>query len=482
LTLSTENYGFLNELPFAIKQNGAIASIELNHSGSHANPPHRSPVGPVSYVRPDGVRVEAADIDMINRIVDKFAQAALTAKNVGFDGVVIHGAHGWLLGEFLSPLTNRRTDQFGGSLENRARLPMLIVDAVRKAVGPDFLIEYRVSGSELVAGGLAIEESTAFIRMIRDKINLVNVSAGLDHIPEVQIHVQPTHFLPHGYHVKWAEHMKKELDIPVIALGGITTPELAERILADGKADFIGMSRPLLADPQLPNKAREGRPEDITPCVRCMNCLADASLKKVVSCSVNPRLGRELRLNGEYAKKPKAKKVLVIGGGFAGMKAASTAAERGHSVILAEMTNRLGGILKFSDHDELKKDIRLLKNHLIAQVEKTGVRVELNKFLTKRDIAAYEADAILVAVGSTPKVPPIPGIGLRNVWHVSEFFDKKLSPEESRHHRRRSRGMRNRRGIGAQGLQRRRPRIAQGLRARRQPPDRERPASNRVTA
>jgi NADPH-dependent 2,4-dienoyl-CoA reductase/sulfur reductase-like enzyme len=159
-----------------------------------------------------------------------------------------------------------------------------------------------------------------------------------------------------------------------------------------------------------------------------MNCLADAALKKVVSCSVNPRLGRELRLNGEYAQTPKRKKVLVIGGGFAGMTAAATAAERGHSVTLVEMSGQLGGILKFTNYDELKNDLRLFKDHLIAQVEKTGVKVELNKVLSKRNIAAYGADAIIIAAGSAPKKPPIPGIDLPHVCHVAQLYERKDGP------------------------------------------------------
>ncbi|MDR0851705.1 MAG: FAD-dependent oxidoreductase [Clostridiales Family XIII bacterium] len=424
LNTSKENYGFLNEAAFAIQQYGAVASIELNHSGSHANPPGKNPVGPVSYRREDGVHVDAVDDSMMKRIAERFAGCALDIKTIGFNAVLLHGGHGWLLGEFLSPKTNVRTDQFGGTLENRARFPMMVVDAVRAAVGSDFPIEYRISGAELLDGGLTIEESSAFIRMIEDRIDLVNVSGGVDTYPQWAVHVQPTIFLPNGYHVKWAERIKQEVSIPVIALGGINTPELAEQILSEGKADVIGMSRAILADPNFPKKVLEHKSDDIDICIRCMSCLEDASVKRVIGCAVNPGVGREARLSMEYAVKPQPKKVLVIGGGIAGMKAAVTAAARGHDVTLAEQRSELGGIMKFTDNDTLKIDLRNYKNHLIAQMMNANIELLLNMPITKDNAAEYDADAILVATGSEPVSLSVTGWDLPHVMHVLDAYNR----------------------------------------------------------
>ena len=422
LSLRKPNYPYLNELSFAIHQYGAKASLELDHTGMYARVDE--PIGPSDTVREDGVRVTAMTEDLMKRTADQYAQAALGLKICGFDGAFIHGGHGWLLAQFLSPYTNHRTDQYGGSLENRARFPMMVLDAIRSAVGKDFLLEYRISGSELIEGGLTIDQTTEFIRMIQDKINLVHVSAGIDAIKSVTVKTHPTIFLPHCTHAEWAREMKRRVDIPVVSVGAISSPEQAEKLLADGACDVVAMTRSLIADPYLPQKARSGHSEDISPCVRCLQCLSDEEMRKSLTCAVNPTVSREHRIRAEYAVKPQSKRVLVVGGGAAGLKAAATAFDRGHQVILAESSDRLGGILSFTDQDSIKCDLKAQKDYLIRQVEKRNIDVRLNTRVTRENVDEFCAEAIIIAAGSEPVKPPIEGIDGSNVMHVLEAYTR----------------------------------------------------------
>ena len=398
-----------SEVARAITQHGAIASIELNHGGriSNTSVTGFQTVGPIDEVKLNGTQVKGATKEDLEEIANAYGEAAKVAVQAGFQMVMLHGAHGWLLDQMLSPKFNTRTDEFGGSLENRAKFPLMVIAAVRKAVGPKVPIEYRI-GPELAEGGLSMEEVVQF----EDKVELIHVSAGLDTDPNFAVKTHPTMFLPHMPNVKYAAEVKKAVSkCPVVTVGSVVTPAEAEQVLEDGKADAVAMVRSLIADPFLPQKAREGHDEDIRPCLRCLDCLTGMQTKTKFACAVNPRTGHEFRLNAEEAAAPKEKKtVLIAGGGPGGLEAAATAAARGHQVILAEKSDSLGGLLKFTDYDSLKADLKRLKDHLIYRVEHSNVEVRLNTEVTPELVAEIKPDALFLALGSTPVVFPLPGI------------------------------------------------------------------------
>ena len=427
--LTPENQPRVAELAKAIHAGGAVASIELNHGGNtgvrEANYGDEDwmPWGPVDAVRWDGQRIHGMTAQELDIVAEHFADAAELVKNAGFDMVLLHGGHGWLLDQFISPLYNTRTDEFGGSVENRARFPLMVVERIRERCGPNFLIEYRMSGSEEIEGGLSQEEGIAFAKILDGKVDIIHVSAGLDTEDEQAVHTHPTMFLPHGVNVHYAADIKAVgVKTPVLTLGAITDPDFAEQILEEDKADIIGMARALIADPHLPEKAKHGHPEDVIPCLRCLDCLTGLHAGNNLQCAVNPMTGREdfFRTHAQSAKV--SRKVLVVGGGPGGMRAAVTASQRGHDVTLAEKTDKLGGLLKFTDYDDLKVDLMRLKNYLITQVEKSAVKVLLNTDVTPEFINEGGYDAVIVAAGSTPSTPPVPG--LETAEHATTVYTK----------------------------------------------------------
>ena len=400
-----------------IKAAGAKCLIELSHCGESVEPIPgvTCGYGPMEYVREDGMVIHGVDEAQMDMIADHFIAAAKFFKAAGMDGVLIHAGHGWLLHQFLSPRTNKRSDEYGGSLENRARFPLRLLKALREAMGKDFIVEMRVSGDECMPGGMPVEETAAFCAMAQDYIDLVHVSVGTYRNPILSGEFSSL-FQPHGLNADAAAVIKRAIRIPVVVVGGINSPEQGEELIASGKCDFIALARQLTADPDFANKAAAGHADDINPCLRCFKCFLGplegvdiSEMPKLFGCSVNPaEFFYELELRDTPPKR--IKNVLVVGGGVAGMSAALTACSRGHNVTLLEKSDKLGGLLYFADTDSYKDDLKAYKDVLIRRVEKMGIQVVLNKAFSPADVKTYAADAVILALGSEPIVPPIPGI------------------------------------------------------------------------
>lgn len=429
--LTTHHMESITILTEAIKAHGAIASIQLNHVGNVNHPDAlggKNPIGPSAFVRPDGVQVDEMDEDMIYRVADHYANACGQAKALGFDMVMLHGGHGWLLSQFTSPQSNKRTDKWGGSLENRARFAQLVLDKVREEVGEDFVIEYRVSGDERVEGGMKLDETIEFCKIIEEKVDIIHVTSGMYH-NHVESKAFSSMFDPHGCNIDLAAAIKANVNVPVVSVGGYNDPALANQYIAEGKCDFVAVGRQQFADPEFVNKALTGRADEISPCLRCscFNPLASSlearPVPKPWSCRVNPWSSRELRMRQQPLPMSK-KKVLVVGGGVSGMYAALTAAERGHEVVLAEKERSLGGILWMTEIDDHKYDLKRYKDSLVTRLERSSAKVELGTEVTPDYIKLINPDAVICAVGSELIVPPIPGIEkARPIWDVYRDFD-----------------------------------------------------------
>ena len=392
-------------------QGGAKVSLEIMHSGQYARVPEGDFVwGPCDGVTEKGTIIRALDEDEMKNICNLFAENAVTARDFGFDMIMLHFAHGWLPAEFLSPAWNKRTDQYGGSLENRMRFPKQIIQAVRKAVGKDYPIDMRISAYEWIPESIEFRDVVQFIKEVEPLIDMVNVSAGLDINHEGNVHMATTAFEPHMVNADWAAEIKKNVDIPVSVVGAIMNPAEAEDIIASGKVDMASFGRSMIADGQWPKKAFEGREEDIVPCIRCLYCYHISTNRMNVGCTVNPRYGREDLIPYEIEKAKKEKKVVVVGGGPGGMKAALTAFRRGHQVILIEKEARLGGQLKVADYDDYKQDLKSYRNYLTRQIDKSNVEVHLNTEATPALVEKLKPDAMVVALGADIATPPIPGV------------------------------------------------------------------------
>lgn len=411
----------------AIRRHGATPSLELSHSGMYAGTYMTDKTkqqglcqwGPSATVRPDGVQVAALTKEMIADIVDSYGRVAGLAKRAGFEMLTIHGGHGWLLNQFLSPYFNKREDEYGGSLENRCRFACEALDAVRAAVGPMFPIEFRLSGSELFDGGYDLKEGVRIAQQLESRIDLLHVSAGTYQRGFGDTH--PSMFKPHGSNVYLAAEIKKHVSVPVATIGALGDPAKMEQIIASGQADVVYMARSLLADPELPRKVTEGRDEEIVHCLRCFTCMAERAVTSTRRCTVNPLIGREMD-GTEISPAPVKKKVLIAGGGPGGLYAAYTAARRGHDVVLCEKSDALGGILKSEQAIAFKLEMFNLAGTYELLARKSGVEIRLNTEVTRQYVDEQTPDALIIAVGSTPIVPGIKGLDGDNVVIVNNYY------------------------------------------------------------
>lgn len=358
---------------------------------------------------------------------EEWAQAAADLVDCGFDAILIHAGHSVPLAQFLSPLTNKRTDEYGGSTENRCRYLIEILDAIRARVGKKLLIEVRISGTEFEEGGIDLEEGIRIGEQIQDHLDILQVSAGM-HNPKWMTWVHPCGFRPPMPNVCVAEAFKKtgKFHVPIVTLGAIDSLESAEKIIEDGKADLVTMARSLIADPELIHKGVKGKTEDVTPCIKCMRCHDSTVYGHHFQCAVNPTAGLEASLQKLVQAPGACKKVAVIGGGPAGMKAACVAADRGHQVTLFEQSDRLGGMLHYAGYFSFKYPVKDYMNWLIRQVNKRPIEVKLGQKAVPETVAGY--DAVLVAIGAEPLILPVPGVqeakvAIETLGHEEELGD-----------------------------------------------------------
>lgn len=369
---------------------------------------------PTVFLRPKELMRELT-IPEIEFIISKFAIAAANVKKSGFDFVEFHSAHGYLACQFLSPRFNRRVDKYGGDLKGRMRFGIECLEAMRQAVGEDYPIFVRLGVMEKEKGGLTLEEGVQIaIAFEKAGADVISVSLA-DHVPAPL----PMSDYPLGCFAYLAQAVKQKVSVPVMVAGRINTLEVAESILTNGQADLIAVGRQLIADPYWVIKISERRFEDINPCLSCNSCL-DVIISGVLRCAVNAEAGREEEYKIVAAEKPK--KVLVVGGGPAGMEAARIAALRGHKVTLCEKEERLGGQLIAASKAPYKESIGALSRYLERQVMKAGVTIKLNCEVTAKFVMSEQPDVVILATGASPFIPDIPGIDLPNVVHSIDIL------------------------------------------------------------
>ncbi|MDR1068340.1 MAG: FAD-dependent oxidoreductase [Clostridiales Family XIII bacterium] len=441
----------LSSVAAGINRHGAVAAAELSHSGMYARyvadpdgvsygPDAAKEIearrgetqkgtlyGPVAIENGKYGRVEEMPEELILHIIDKYGKAAAWAKRCGFGMVTVHGGHGWLLAQFMSPTVNTRTDRWGGTFANRMRFTLAVIESVRKHVGPKFPIEIRVSGSECDPAGYDIGEGVKIAKALDGKVDILHVSAGNHEFDHTFIITHPSMFLPDGSNVQFAAEIKKHVSTPVATVGGLTDPAMMDEIIASGKADIVELGRQTIADPDLPLKARLGKEDDVNKCMRCCMCFSGSGNHRVLQCSTNPAIGREIEERFAFPAWDK-KKVLVIGGGIGGMQAALTAEKNGHDVTLCEKTGSLGGVLLCERKVPFKLKLEEYLRRQARFVESANIDVRLNTEVTPEYADSLKPDVIIAALGARPAKPPIPGIDGPNVIGAEELY---VAPEKA---------------------------------------------------
>lgn len=419
----------LSKLAKAVQKEGARIFLQMVHGGRQASVETfgEKRLAP-SAVGTDAIPAPTALTgEQIEELIERFGQAARRGKEAGFDGVEIHGAHGYLIAEFMSDFTNRREDEWGGDFERRMRFPLAVLARVREVCGADYPVGFRFSGDEYLDymdEGLAGRGITV---AVAQQIAQTMQEAGIDHLSvssclgeTAYTAIQPL-YMKRGFNLHLAQAVKEVATVPVIAAGSITEPEMAEDAIATGKADLVALGRALIADPEWANKAREGRTEDIRPCIRCCECTLPRDEQPSTRCAVNVELGREAEFAALKPAKPTG--VLVVGGGPAGAEAALRAAAVGHKVVLCEKEDALSGYLRPGSVPDFKSDIRRLSEYYPRQLKKAGVDVRLHRPFDTALAEEVAADVVVLALGSVPVLPEIPGAEGRNVHQAVDALN-----------------------------------------------------------
>lgn len=415
----------------SIHNAGSKIALQIYHAGRETTESisGKQPVAPSPIKDPTMPQApKELNKEEIKEIVKAFGNAALKGKEAGFDAVEIHGAHGYLINQFISPFSNKRTDEYGGNLINRMKFALEVIEEVRGKVGPDFPLLFRVSAEELVEGGLTIEDTKIICKMVEN--------AGIDCI-DISVGVYASRYMiaapaakSQGWMLDYARQIKKIVDIPVIIVNRITDPFMAENIITSGDADFIAMGRASIADPHLPKKSKEERFEDIRRCVGCMQgCIGRQVQGKDVACLINPVTGNEKIYNMPKTEKPK--KVFVAGGGPAGMEAAISAAMRGHDVHLYEKSNKLGGQWLLAAIPPNKEELNTLTVWQKTQLNKLGVKINMNTPLTREILKTETPETLIVATGAKPIIPNISGIDGANVVTAEKILSGEIEAGEN---------------------------------------------------
>ncbi|MFN1548269.1 oxidoreductase [Vibrio natriegens] len=410
------------QLTERVHQHGAKIAAQIYHAGREtcAEITGVQPVAPSAI--PDPVvnaMPRELSVEEIQLLVEQFGDTALRAKKAGFDAVEIHGAHGYLVNQFMSPFSNKRIDQYGGTILNRARFALEIIANIRSKVGSDFPLIYRMSVNEFVEGGLTTEDSKVISMLLENAgIDLIHASNGVYASTETII---PPTAVGHAWSANISEELKKVVSIPVIAVGRINDPLIAESVLRSKQADLISMGRGSLADPHLPNKAQAGQFDDIIRCIGCLQgCIQRNAQQLPIKCLVNPMTGHESER--QITPASREKKVFIIGGGIAGMEAAIVAAQRGHKVEIFEKNSRLGGQWVLAAIPPTKEELGSFTVWQVNQLNKLGVIVHLNTELTLDMIRDSQPDSVIIATGASPFVPNIPGKDLNHVLTANDIL------------------------------------------------------------
>jgi 2,4-dienoyl-CoA reductase-like NADH-dependent reductase (Old Yellow Enzyme family)/thioredoxin reductase len=406
----------------AIKEEGAVPAVQIHHGGrqTSAKVINRKPLAPSPLPCPT-IRgeVEPLTVDGIQQLVQKFGDAADRAHQAGFELIEIHGAHGYLVNQFLSRFSNIREDEYGKDVAGRTRFAKEIVAEVRQRVGEDFPISFKISAEEYVESGLTTKESIEILKiLVPAGVDVIQVSAGNDVTAEWIC--QPM-FMKQACLVESASQVKKALDVPVMAVGRINEPRIADEIIRQRKADLVCIGRGLLADPEMPRKAQEGRLDEIRTCIACNTCMQSIFKRGRIECLVNPMLGREKEMAFIPTQNPK--KVMVVGGGPGGLNVAWVAAKRGHDVHVYEKRRELGGQLVPGSTPGHKAELRSLIRFQEKQAELFGVKCHLNHEVQAEDIEAFKPDVLILATGSLPALPQVAGIDKNIVLTYEDVLD-----------------------------------------------------------
>ena len=444
----------MSRLATAIHAQGAKCFMQLTHGGVFVRDAGKMPQTPsgIGTFSLAGAEVHTMTKSEIAQVVEDYGRAALRAKIAGFDGIELHAGHGYLLVEFLSGYYNHRTDEYGGSVYNRARISIEIVEAIRKYCGKNFPIIYKVSTEDYVPGGITLSQSIQICKYMEeagvdaimatggtlesryhDYMDVMNGDAEIDEKMALTRGISsatwiPSTYCPRALYTENAAAIKKEINIPVITVCGVR-PEKGDEMIAKGEADFLAMGRQVLADPDCGNKIMEGRLSELRQCLRCNECIASAGKGITLKCAINPCLGNDYMEHTTVHKTEKARRVAVIGSGPAGLQAAITASEKGHQVVLYEKENRLGGLMYYVGKPEFKVDYRKYMDYLIGLAEKSSIDIRMNTEFTMETAQSEQFDHIIAATGSEVLIPPIEGID--ETLNPLEVLDGKIPKAKS---------------------------------------------------